>query len=107
MPCIGDILDIPLQNQSVDMTIACDVMEHIEVDKLDKAVAELRRVSRKYIYIQVPHNEILRYGVPRTLDIQNSLHDIYPIHPFQFVHISGSFLYLENTSIYKCHIMKY
>ncbi len=72
--CIGDILDIPLQNQSVDMTIACDVMEHIEVDKLDKAVAELRRVSRKYIYIQVPHNEILRYGVAKCSECGNIWH---------------------------------
>ena len=63
--CIGDILDIPLQDQSVDMTITCDVLEHLETDKLDRAISELRRVSKKYIYLQVPYNEILRYGVAK------------------------------------------
>lgn len=72
--CIGDILDIPLQDKSVDMTITCDVMEHIETDKLEKAVSELRRVSKKYIYIQVPNNEILRYGVAKCPECGNIWH---------------------------------
>ena len=63
--CIGDILDIPLQDQSVDMAITCDVLEHLETDKLNQAVSELRRISKKYIYLQVPFNEILRYGVAK------------------------------------------
>lgn len=72
--CIGDILDIPLRDQSVDMTITCDVLEHLEPDKLGKAVSELRRVSKKYIYMQVPHNEILRYSVAKCSGCGNVWH---------------------------------
>ncbi len=72
--CIGDILDLPLADQSVDMTISCDVLEHIETEKVDVAVSELQRVSRKYIYIQVPYNEILRYGVAKCAQCGNIWH---------------------------------
>ena len=72
--CIGDILDLPLQDQSVDMTITCDVLEHLESDKLEKAVSELRRVSKKYIYIQVPYNEILRYSIAKCPECGNIWH---------------------------------
>jgi hypothetical protein len=72
--CIGDILDLPLQDKSVDMTISCDVLEHIEPDKLNRAVSELKRVSKKYIYIQVPHDEILRYGIAKCPNCGNIWH---------------------------------
>lgn len=72
--CIGDILDLPLADRSVDLTISCDVLEHIEPDKLDLAVSELQRVSRKYIYIQVPFNEILRYSLAKCPECGNVWH---------------------------------
>lgn len=63
--CLGDILNIPLKDKSVDMVIACDILEHVEKHRIEEAVKELQRVSQKYVYIQVPHNEILRYGVAK------------------------------------------
>lgn len=72
--CIGDILDLPLQDQSADMTITCDVLEHIEPEKINQAVSELQRVSRKYIYIQTPFHEILRYSFAKCPKCKNIWH---------------------------------
>lgn len=72
--CIGDILSLPLEDKSVDMTLSMDVLEHIESDCLTTAVSELQRVSKKYIYIQVPYEEILRYGVARCPECGNIWH---------------------------------
>ena len=55
--CVGDITAIPLKDGAVDMVMACDVLEHLADDALQKAVSELERVSRKYIYLQVPFQE--------------------------------------------------
>lgn len=55
--CIGDIMDIPLPDNSVDMIMACDMLEHLPEDVLQKGIAELERVSRKYLYLQVPVQE--------------------------------------------------
>lgn len=57
--CVGDILNIPLAENTVDLCMACDVLEHIEPEKLPRAVAELCRVSGRYLYLQVPYREQL------------------------------------------------
>ena len=60
--CLGDVLQIPLKDKSVDMTITCDMLEHIEPEQLIKACEEIKRVTKKYIYIQVPYMENLDAG---------------------------------------------
>ena len=55
--CLGDIMDIPLADNSVDLIMACDMLEHLPDEVLKKGAAELERVSRKYIYLQVPFQE--------------------------------------------------
>ncbi len=72
--CIGDVLNLPLNDKSVDMTLSMDILEHIESDKLSIAVTELQRVSKKYVYIQVPNDEILRYGVAKCPECGNVWH---------------------------------
>lgn len=57
--CVGDVLDIPLEDKAVDLSMACDVLEHIEPTDLPRAISELERVSSKYLYIQVPYKEEL------------------------------------------------
>ena len=55
--CVGDIMDIPLADRSVDMVMACDMLEHLTEPVLQKGLSELTRVSRKYLYLQVPFQE--------------------------------------------------
>lgn len=55
--CVGDIMAIPLPDKSVDMCMACDTLEHLTDDVLIMGVAEMERVSRKYLYLQVPFRE--------------------------------------------------
>jgi ubiquinone/menaquinone biosynthesis C-methylase UbiE len=43
---VGDIFDIPFGDKSWDLVITHDVLEHIPVDLLPKALAELERVGR-------------------------------------------------------------
>lgn len=92
--CIGDILDLPLQDQSVDLSMACDVLEHIEPKKAARAVAELQRVSRKYIYIQTPYNEILRYSLAKCPNCGKVWHVNF--HKGRFTY--DSFLRYENDT---------
>ena len=55
--CVGDIMDIPLADGAVDLVMACDMLEHLPVAVLQKGLTELTRVSRKYLYLQVPFQE--------------------------------------------------
>ncbi len=55
--CVGDIMDLPLLDRSVDFVMASDVIEHLPKDVLQAGMREMERVSRKYIYLQVPFLE--------------------------------------------------
>lgn len=55
--CVGDIRDIPLPDQSVDFVMASDMLEHLPEDVLRAGMKEMERVSRKYLYLQVPFME--------------------------------------------------
>ena len=81
---IGDCLNIPLESKSVDMIITTDMLEHIPIDKLNVAINELERVSKKYIYIQVPNNENLLAGMAHCTKCNNVWHVNYHKSSFSY-----------------------
>ncbi|AQS60357.1 methyltransferase domain-containing protein [Desulforamulus ferrireducens] len=72
--CLGDITNIPLEDKCVDLAMACDVIEHLTDDDIHKAISELERVSRKYIYLQVPFSESLAAGQIKCPNCENVWH---------------------------------
>lgn len=50
---VGDIRKIPFPDQSFDMVLCKDTIEHISEKDIDKAVMELCRVSKRYVLISV------------------------------------------------------
>ena len=56
----GSIYHLPYPDNSADMVLCNEVLEHLE--RPDKAVAEIMRVSRKYIFCSVPHEPWFMLG---------------------------------------------
>ncbi|MBL7728349.1 MAG: methyltransferase domain-containing protein [Dinghuibacter sp.] len=54
---IGDVTNIPLPDAAYDCVSCLQVLEHIPVNNYKTALAELARVSKKYILVSVPFNE--------------------------------------------------
>ena len=52
--CLGDIRNIPLRTESVDVACAFEVLEHIPYGDVTSAVSEMARVARHYVYISLP-----------------------------------------------------
>ncbi len=48
----ADIFDLPFDDDSFDLTVCSQVLEHL--DDPDKAIAELKRVSARHVLISVP-----------------------------------------------------
>jgi len=51
---------LPLADQSVDLVLLSEVLEHLPGATLEQCVAEAKRVSRKYVLIASPNREALR-----------------------------------------------
>lgn len=66
----GDIYDLPYKNNSFDLVVCTEVLEHLENPK--KAYRELVRVSRKYILLSVPNEPF--FTIQRIARLQNILH---------------------------------
>jgi ubiquinone/menaquinone biosynthesis C-methylase UbiE len=52
---IADIRDLPFVDASFDTVIAFEVLEHIPWDQVEKALAELHRVTKRYVIISIPY----------------------------------------------------
>ncbi len=62
---IGSVTDIPLEAAQFDVVCAFQVLEHLEFSDFDQALSELSRVSRKYVFISLPH-----FGPSVEIDIK-------------------------------------
>jgi ubiquinone/menaquinone biosynthesis C-methylase UbiE len=56
----GDIYQIDQPDASWDVTIASEVLEHLEQPR--KALQELKRVAQRYVVLSVPHEPWFRLG---------------------------------------------
>lgn len=55
---IGDIRYIPFKNNSFDIILCFEVLEHINYKDLSDALFEIKRVTKRYILLSIPHNSI-------------------------------------------------
>ncbi len=51
----GGVTAIPLPDASFDVVSAFQVLEHIEFKDFETALAEMKRVSKKYVFVSLPH----------------------------------------------------
>lgn len=76
----GDVMKLPFKNNSFDLVICTEVLEHLENPK--KAYRELLRVSKKYVLITVPNEPI--FTLQRIAKLKNLRH--FGAHPEHIQH---------------------
>lgn len=59
----GSLEKLPFPDNSFDIVICCEVLEHLPYPIYNKALKEIERVSKNYILISVPNDEKLDYGM--------------------------------------------
>ncbi|HOO69392.1 MAG TPA: methyltransferase domain-containing protein [Bacteroidales bacterium] len=110
----GDITSLPFKDNSFDLTVCTEVLEHIPPEKLGKACRELMRVSRRYLLIGVPYKQDLRVhamkcihcgtinpttGHVNTFD-EDLLKTLFNGMPFGTVEYPGTGVYKTNRLSY-------
>ena len=97
---VGDIESLPFEDNSFDCVTCLEVIEHLPVMVYKKALEELCRISKRYVIVSVPYNEISEEGYtkcPKCLTIFNS-----DLHLRSFQKKDMEELLLQNG--YKCLI---
>jgi len=56
---LGAIRNLPVKTASFDLVFCSEVIEHLPGQIFQSAIAELRRITKKYLLITVPNNEYL------------------------------------------------
>ncbi len=55
---VGDVRSLPFKDNSFDLILICEVLEHVPFEDLDKALSELKRVSSNHVVISVPFSSL-------------------------------------------------
>lgn len=53
---IASVLDLPFKDQSFDVVVCCQVLEHLEFEHFDQALSEIHRVCKTGAVISLPHS---------------------------------------------------
>lgn len=53
---VADVRKLPMPENSFDVILACEILEHLPWDDVPIALAELQRVTKKYIIISIPYS---------------------------------------------------
>jgi len=88
---VGNVLDIPSENEKYDLVCAFEVLEHLPFDKFSQALNEMKRVSRKNVLISLPHwgryfSIKLRIPFLKIIRLHYKLNIEKPVHIFNGQH---------------------
>jgi ubiquinone/menaquinone biosynthesis C-methylase UbiE len=52
---LGSVTQLPLPDNSFDVSVAFEVLEHLPFAQFDQSVSEMMRVAKSHVLISVPH----------------------------------------------------
>jgi len=59
---IANVINMPLSNDSFDVILCAEILEHLPFRDFKKALLELKRVTKRYLVLSLPH-----FGPPLKL----------------------------------------
>lgn len=87
----GRIENIPFPDNSFDIVLCSEVLEHLPNTIYEKALKELQRVAKKYILISVPNEENLQIGNVKCPQCASSFHVYGHLRSYSLSHMKDLF----------------
>lgn len=54
---VGSVINMPFEDDSFDVVVASEVLEHLPFEDFPRALNEMKRVARKNIILTLPHQQ--------------------------------------------------
>ncbi len=85
---VADIRSLPFEDKKFDLTMACQVLEHIPFEDFEKGLSELSRTSSKYVIVSLPRrntgfNFIFKIPFIQTI-FKKNFFDLSLLFPVKF-----------------------
>jgi hypothetical protein len=55
---VADVRHLPFKNDSYELVMACEILEHIPWEDIKKVLSELHRVTKKHVVISIPYPSV-------------------------------------------------
>jgi len=93
---------IPFMDNTFDLVLCGQVLEHLDDTALDATVSELTRVSRKYVLVDVPSKENLELGMVKCNKCLSVFHSSLHLRSFSAESLKNQFA--KNGNIIQCEL---
>jgi len=97
---VGDIENLPFPDNSFDTVVCCHTLEHVQ--NLERAIAELRRVTRQRLIVVVPRQREYTY----TFDLHlhffpylSSLKKVFKNEHAEYFIVDNDLMYVEDRLV--------
>ncbi len=60
---LADVTKLPFKNDEFELTLCCEVLEHLPFEEFKKSLLELSRVSSKYVLVTVPDHRRVPFSI--------------------------------------------
>jgi ubiquinone/menaquinone biosynthesis C-methylase UbiE len=61
--CVANTRELPFNNESFDLILAADLIEHIDPEDFGKSISEIARITKKYILINSPYKDRIEWPI--------------------------------------------
>ncbi len=103
---VGSSSALPFGDEDFDLVFTSELLEHLKSPVLSKTIAELKRVSRNYVFISVPNDEKLRRRYTKCLNCLSEYHLYLHYHSFDIQKIKEMFPEYEVLKRVECGVME-
>lgn len=83
--------NIAIQDQSFDLVLSSEMIEHLPNDVLERTISEFERISRKYILVSVPNNECLNARFIHCPKCSTNFHTVGHLQSFDKLKLRSLF----------------
>ncbi|MBC8490524.1 MAG: class I SAM-dependent methyltransferase [Bacteroidetes bacterium] len=98
----GSSTTLPFRDNTFDLVLCGQVLEHLDDLSLDSTMSELMRVSRRYVLVDVPYQENLEFGMVRCDKCLSVFHGSLHLRSFSKESLKNCFA--GKSNIIRCEL---
>ena len=103
---LGSSSAMPFNDVSFDLVFTSELLEHLPDSIFENTISELKRVTKKYIFISVPNNEKLRRRFTRCYNCKTEYHLYLHYRSFNAHTLKELFSEFEVIDQTECGVME-